>query len=102
MGRKPELVLNKSSKLSLSFRPTNFLIINYYYLLNDQEVSSVISTVMGNAPLGSYLGYQLFDSKKSLSVNVDRSVEKMIENQGTRIEPFPDLPIQTNCTFPNS
>ena len=57
---------------------------------------------MGNAPLGSYLGYQLFDSKKSLTVNVDRPVEKMVENQGTRIEPFPDLPIRTNCTFPNS
>ena len=85
IGWKPEIVLN----LGKSLKPSPFS-----YLLSDQEPSSVINTVIGNVPLGSYLGYQLFDRKKSQTVfNVDRLVEKMVANQGARIEPFPDLPL---------
>lgn len=73
----------------------------FSYLLSDQEVSSVINTVIGNVPLGSYLGHQLFDKKKSQTAfNVDRPVEKMVANQGARIEPFPDLPlVNVNNSF---
>ena len=89
MGWKPEVVLNLSSELAKSPKLPLFS-----YLLSDQEASSVINTVMGNVPLGSYLGYQLFDRKKSQTVfNVDRPVEKMVANQSARIEPFPDLPL---------
>ena len=89
MGWKPEIVLNMCSELAKSLKPPPFS-----YLLSDQEASSVINTVIGNVPLGSYLGYQLFDRKKSQTVfNVDRPVEKMVSNQGARIEPFPDLPL---------
>ena len=89
MGWKPEIVLNLCSELAKSLKPPPFS-----YLLSDQEASSVINTVIGNVPLGSYLGYQLFDRKKSQTVfNVDRPVEKMVSNQGARIEPFPDLPL---------
>lgn len=60
MGWKPEIVLNLCSELAKSHKPPPFS-----YLLSDQEASSVINTVIGNVPLGSYLGYQLFDRKKS-------------------------------------
>ena len=89
MGWKPEIVLNLSNELAKSLTPPPFS-----YLLSDQESSSVINTVIGNVPLRSYLGYQLFDKKKSRTVfNVDRPVEKIVANQGARIEPFPDLPL---------
>lgn len=87
MGWKPEVVLDLCNELAKSVKPPPFS-----YLLSDQEVSSVINTVIGNVPLGSYLGHQLFDKKKSQTAfNVDRPVEKMVANQGARIEPFPDL-----------
>ena len=44
IGWKPEIVLNLCNELGKSLKP-----------------SSVINTVIGNVPLGSYLGYQLFD-----------------------------------------
>jgi len=89
MGWKPEIVLNLCNELAKSLKSPPFS-----YLLSDQEVSSVINTVIGNVPLGYYLGYQLFDRKKSQTVfNVDRPVEKMVANQRARIEPFPDLPL---------
>ena len=89
MGWKPEIVLNMCNELAESLKPPPFS-----YLPSDQEASSLINTVMGNVPLGSYLGYQLFDKKKSQTVfNVDRPVEKMVANPGARIEPFPDLPL---------
>lgn len=92
MGWKPETVLNLCSRLSNAEKPPPFS-----YLLSDQEVSSIVNTVMGNVPLGSYLGYQLFDKKKSQTIfNVDRPVGKMVVNTDSRIQPFPDLP------FPNS
>ena len=73
MGRKPERVLNLCSRLSNTEKPPPFS-----YLLSDQEASSIINTVMGNVPLGSYLGYQLFDKKKSQTIfKVDRPVGKM-------------------------
>ena len=76
-------------ELAKSLKPPPFS-----YLLSDQEASSLINTVIGNVPLGFYLGYQLFDKKKSQTVfNVDRPVEKMVANPGARIEPFPDLPL---------
>ena len=59
MGLKPEIVLNLCSELAKSLKPPPFS-----YLLSDQEASSVINNVIGNIPLGSYLGYQLFDRKK--------------------------------------
>lgn len=74
----------------------NFRRVSLHFLHGSPPPASVINNVMGNAPLGFYLGYQqlLFDNKKFLTVvNVDRPVEKMAENQGARIEPFPDLPI---------
>ena len=89
MGWKPEIVLNICNELAKSLKPPPFS-----YLLSDQEASSLINTVIGNVPLGFYLGYQLFDKKKSQTVfNVDRPVEQMVANQGARIEPFPDLPL---------
>lgn len=96
MGWKPEVVLDLCNELAKSVKPPPFS-----YLLSDQEVSSVINTVIGNVPLGSYLGHQLFDKKKSQTAfNVDRPVEKMIANQGARIEPFPDLPlVNVNNSF---
>ena len=63
MGRKPEIVLNMWNELAKSLKPRPFL-----YLLSDQEASSLINTVIGNVPLGSYPGYQLFDKKKSQTV----------------------------------
>ena len=63
MGRKPEIVLNMWNELAKSLEPRPFL-----YLLSDQEASSHINTVIGNVPLGSYPGYQLFDKKKSQTV----------------------------------
>ena len=75
----------------------------FSYLLSDQEASSLINTVIGNVPLGFYLGYQLFDKKKSQTVfNVDRPVEKMVANPGARIEPFPDLPLANSTTHLNN
>ena len=59
MGWRPEIVLNLCSELAKSLKPPPFS-----YLLSDQEASSVINTVIGNVPLGSYPGYQLFDRKK--------------------------------------
>ena len=59
MGWKPEIVLNMCNELAESLKPPPFS-----YLPSDQEASSLINTVMGNVPLGSYLGYQLFDKKK--------------------------------------
>lgn len=96
MGWKPETVLNLCSRLANTERPPPFS-----YLLSDQEASSIINTVMGNVPLGSYLGYQLFDKKKSQTIfNVDRPVEKMVVNTDSRIQPFPDLPLpNSNDTF---
>ena len=63
MGRKPEIVLNMWNELAKSLKPRPFS-----YLLSDQEASSLINTVIGNVPLGSYPGYQLFDKKKSQTV----------------------------------
>ena len=59
MGWKPETVLNLCSRLSNTEKPPPVS-----YLLGDQEASLIINTVMGNAPLGSYLEYQLFDNHK--------------------------------------
>ena len=48
--------------------------------------------MIGNVPLGSYLGYQLFDKKKLQTIfNVDRPLEKMVSNQDSRVYPFPGL-----------
>ena len=63
MGWKPEIVLNMCNELAKSLKPPPFS-----YLLSDQEASSLINTVIGNVPLGSYLGYQLFYKKKSQTV----------------------------------
>ena len=72
MGWKPEIVLNLCGELAKSLKPPNFS-----YLLSDQEASSVINNVIGNVSLGSYLGYQPSDRKKSQTVfNVDRPVKK--------------------------
>lgn len=60
IGWKPERVLDLCSKLVKEHKPPPFS-----YLLSDQETSSGINTVIGNVPLGSYLGYQLFDKKKT-------------------------------------
>ena len=85
-------------ELAKSLKPPPFS-----YLLSDQEASSLINTVIGNVPLGFYLGYQLFDKKKSQTVfNVDRPVEKMVANPGARIEPFPDLPLANSTTHLNN
>ena len=44
--------------------------------------------------LGLTLAISCLTEKKSQTVfNVDRPVEKMVSNQGARIEPFPDLPL---------
>ena len=44
--------------------------------------------------LGLTLAISCLTGKKSQTVfNVDRPVEKMVSNQGARIEPFPDLPL---------
>ncbi|KAK3735994.1 hypothetical protein QZH41_018253 [Actinostola sp. cb2023] len=40
----------------------------FSYLLSDQENAQHINTVIGNVPLGGYLGYQLQDEKKKKSV----------------------------------
>lgn len=81
MGRKPETVLNLYSRLSNTQKLPPFS-----YLLSGQEASSIINTVMGNVPLGSYLGYQIFDNKKSQTIfNVDRPVGKIIVNTDSRI-----------------
>ena len=63
MGWKPEIVLNMCNELAKSLKPPPFS-----YLLSDQEASSLLNTVIGNVPLGSYIGYQLFDKKKSQTV----------------------------------
>ena len=56
MDWKPEMVLNVRSELAKSLKPPPFS-----YLLSGQEASSVINTLISNVPLGSYLGYQLFE-----------------------------------------
>ena len=44
--------------------------------------------------LGLTLAISCLTGKTSQTVfNVDRPVEKMVSNQGARIEPFPDLPL---------
>ena len=78
----------------------------FSYLLCDQETSSAISTVIGNVPRGSYLGYQLFDKKKSQTLfSVDRPAEKMVQRQDAKILPFPDIPLDNSnnsCFYPPS
>ena len=84
MGLKPHIVLNLCSELAKSLKPSPLS-----DFLSDQEASSVINTVIGNVPLGSYLGYQLFDKKKSKTVfNVDRPVEKMVQIKVQELSPF--------------
>ena len=85
MGWKPEIVLNICNELAKSLKPPPFS-----YLLSDQEASSLINTVIGNVPLGFYLGYQLFDKKKSQTVfNVDRPVKKWLQIKVQELSPFP-------------
>ena len=56
-----------------------------------------INTVIGNVPLGSYLGHQLFDKKKSQTLfSVDRPAEKMVQRQDAKIVPFLDIPLDNS------
>ena len=85
MGWKPEIVLNMCNELAKSLKPPPFS-----YLLSDQEASSLINTVIGNVPLGFYLGYQLFDKKKSQTVfNVGRPVKKWLQIKVQELSPSP-------------
>ena len=92
LGWEPGRVLDLCSKLAKESKPPPFS-----YLLCDQETSSAINTVIGNVPLGSYLGYQLFDKKKSQTLfSVDRPAEKMVQRQDAQILPFPDIPLDNS------
>ena len=50
----------------------------FSYLLKDQNSTQNINTVMGNVPLGAYLGYQLYDQKNKSYFNMVRSDEKIL------------------------
>ena len=65
------------------------------YLLLDQEPTSFVNTVIGNVPVGSYLGYQLFDiDKEAVDFVFERTQENMRNHDEVlkQIEPFPKLP----------
>ena len=84
MGWKPEIVLNLCRELAKSLKPPPFS-----YLESDQEASSVINTVIGNVPRGSYLGYQLFDRKKTklFLMQTDRC-KKLLQIKVQELSPF--------------
>lgn len=68
------------------------------YLLLDQEPTSFVNTVIGNVPVGSYLGYQLFDiDKEAVEFVFERTQENMRNHDEVlkQIEPFPKLPRTT-------
>lgn len=69
--------------------------------MSDQECSSVTDTVIGNAPVGSYLSYQLFDKKNHTLLTVDRPADNLaINNQVSAIKAFPQLPLENECNQP--
>lgn len=72
----------------------------FSYLLGDQQCSQIINTVLGNVPLGSYLGYQLFDERKQkVNFSLDRPVTEILtfDNQPDLILAFPKIPFPVNA-----
>ena len=82
----------------------------FSYLLSDQKNVQNINTVVGNVPLGTYLGYQLQDKKKKESVfHFTRTTNNVLpaKEQPTSILPFPNLFSHDGTTidlteFPNT